>query len=90
MTKIAILILILIFACTPRQTMEVKLLPLEEVRAPRNCGPDVLPNFGCWRAIDVTGGCLIIAEAPRDTSDSKRLETLGREVFKCLNHIKDY
>lgn len=66
------------------------MLPLAEVRDKRNCGYDVLPNYGCWRPLNAAGGCKVIVEKPKHTGDKERLATLGLEVFKCWTGSKEY
>lgn len=63
---------------------------LDEVRDARNCGSSVLPNYGCWRRLDATGGCKIIVQWPRHSADGERLRTLGLEVWKCAEGNTEY
>lgn len=72
------------------RSVQLVMAPLAEVRDQKNCGPDVLPNYGCWRPISAAGGCKVIVEKPRDTGDRERLATLGLEVFKCWTASKEY
>lgn len=84
------LLLVSLLAGCSAVPFDVRLLPLAELRAPENCGHDVLPNYGCWRPISPAGGCKIMAEKPRDSADTARLATLGKEVWKCLTGNHEY
>lgn len=90
----ALVFLLLLVACGDQgadtRRLQLAMVPLAEVRDQKNCGPDVLQNFGCWRQIDATGGCKVMVERPRDTGDRERLATLGLEVFKCWTGSKEY
>lgn len=83
------LILLLLSGCA-HVPFDVHMLTLDEVRAPENCGHDVIPNYGCWRPISPVGGCKIMVEKPRHSGDTDRLATLGKEVWKCLTANKEY
>lgn len=86
-----ILICLLLSACAHQNTFEfVKAQDVEEVRQPQNCGFDVLPNYGCWRTIDIRGGCKIIVVWPNSSGDGNNLQTLGLEVWKCVENNKEY
>lgn len=85
--RAAVLLLLLAGCATD---CKVTLLPLEQVRAPENCGADVLPNFGCWKPGGPAVRAEAIAEDARDTGDTARLRTIGEEVWKCYHAVKEY
>lgn len=68
----------------------VKANSLDEVRQEKNCGESFLPNFGCWRQLDSFGGCHVIVEWPKHTEDARRLQTLGLEVWKCIENNREF
>ena len=87
----AVLTLLLLAGCADVSRFEfVKAQSLVEVRGDRNCGQSVLPTFGCWRQLDMRGGCRIIVEWPKHSDDANRLRTLGLEVWKCVEGNRDY
>lgn len=89
-SSLCCLLVLISSGCSSERFEFVKAQSLAEVRDSKNCGESVLPNYGCWRELDMRGGCKIIVEWPKSTADERRLQTLGLEVWKCIEKNREY